>query len=74
MLEPIWFNNQIHQEQIIGTPTSKNCTPLVAEDDYELTADCCLKLPYMCYNWYRPIFGFSVYLITEVVNPLKLSI
>ena len=25
----------------------------------------------MSHNWYRPIFGFSVYLTTEVVNPLN---
>ena len=73
-LEPNWSNHQIHWKQIIGrpTPTSKSCKPLIAEDDYQLTADCCLQVHYMSHNWYRPIFGFSVYL-TEVVNPLKLS-
>ena len=62
-----------NKKQKIGTPTSKSCEPLIAEDDYELTADYCLQLPYMSHNWYRPIFGFSVYLTTEVVNPFKLS-
>ena len=57
----------------MGTPISKSCKPLIAEDDYEPTADCCLQVPYMSHSWYRPIFGFSVYLTTEVVNPLKLS-
>ena len=72
-MEPNWSYHQIQQKQKIGTPTSKSCEPLIAEDDYELTADCCFQLPYMSYNWYRPIFGFSVYLTTEVVNPFKLS-
>ena len=72
-LEPNWSYHQILWKPIIGTPTTKSCEPLIAEDDYELTADCCLKLPYMSHNWYRPIFGFSVYLTTEVVNPFKLS-
>ena len=66
-LEPNWSYHQIHQKQIIGTPTSKSYEPLIAEDDYELS-----KLPYMSHNWYQPIFGFSVYLTTEVVN-FKLS-
>ena len=32
------FNHQIHRKQIIGTPASKSGKPLIAEDDYELTA------------------------------------
>ena len=57
----------------IGTPNSKICIPITAEDDYELTADLSLQVFYMSHNWYRLIFGFSVYPTTEVVNPLKLS-
>ena len=59
-LEPNCSYHQIDWKQITGTPTSKICEPLIAEDDYQLIAECCLKLPYMSYNWYRPIFGFSV--------------
>ena len=44
---------------------------LIAEGDYYLTVDCCLHVLYMSYNLYRPRFRFSVYLTTEVVNPLN---
>ena len=54
---------------MIGTPTSQSCKPLIAEDDYGLTVDCCLQVLYLSHNWYRPVFGFSVYPTTEVVNP-----
>ena len=71
--EPSCSYHQLRQKQIIGTPISKSCKPLIAKDDYKLIVDCCLKVPYIYHNWYRPIFGLSVYLTTEVVNPLKLS-
>ena len=72
-MEPSCSYHQLHQKQIIGTPISKSCKPLIAKDDYNLIVDCCLKVPYISHNWYRPIFGLSVYLTTEVFNPLKLS-
>ena len=72
-LEPNWSYHQIHHKQIIGTPASKGCKSLIAEDDFELTADCCLKVFHMSHNWYWPIFGFNVYLTNEIVNPFKLS-
>ena len=68
-LEPTRSYHQIHWKQIIGTPNSKICKPLTAKDDYELTADLSLQVPYMSHNWYRLIFGFSGYPTTEVVNP-----
>ena len=71
--EPSCSYHQLHQKQIIGTPISKSCKPLIAKDDYKLIIDCCLEVPYISHNWYRPIFGSSMYLTTEVVNPLKLS-
>ena len=39
-----------HRKQIIGTATSKSYESLITENDYELTADYCLKLPCMSHK------------------------
>ena len=35
----------------MGTPTSKSCKPLNAEDNCSSTADYYLQVPYMSYHW-----------------------
>ena len=66
-MEPNWFCHQIHQKQIIGAPISKSYEPLIAEDNYELTADCCLQLPYMS------TIGKGLFSVSACTLLLKLS-
>ena len=35
----------------MGTPTTKSCKPLIAEDDCCPTANYYLQVPYMSYHW-----------------------
>ena len=56
LLQFVTTNCLIHWKQIIGTPNSKICKPLTAEDDYELTTDLSLQVLYMSHNWYRLVF------------------